>query len=70
METQIGEAAGKVWQALHSGGPQTGTAIAKATRLTSELLNQAIGWLAREGKLELVAAKKGKGKYALKEGCD
>lgn len=66
MEVLVGEAAGKVWQAINSGGPQTAAAIAKATSLSVERLNQAIGWLAREGKLELVGGPKGKKKYALK----
>ena len=51
MEARIGEAAGKVWQALHAKGPMRKSGIAKATGLTGDLLNQGIGWLAREGKI-------------------
>ena len=57
MEAQIGEAAGKVWQALKGKGAMMKPEIAKATGLSPDLLNMAIGWLAREGKL---ASGKGK----------
>ena len=59
MEAQIGEAAGKVWQALHTGGPMGKEQIRKATRLSSDLLNHAIGWLARESKLTFEKGKNG-----------
>jgi hypothetical protein len=59
MESQIGEAAGKLWQALHTGGPMGKAQIAKATRLPTDLLNQAIGWLARESKLTFEKGKNG-----------
>jgi len=59
MEVQIGEAAGKVWQALNSKGAMTRNEIAKATGVASEFLNMAIGWLAREGKLNFGKGKVG-----------
>ena len=59
METQIGEAAGKVWHALHANGPMTRAQLGKVTGLPADLLNQAIGWLAREGKLVLERGKAG-----------
>jgi len=59
MEAVIGEAAGKVWQALHAKGPMRITGIAKATGLPGDLLSQGIGWLAREGK---IAAERQKGR--------
>jgi hypothetical protein len=58
MERVIGEAAGKVWQAL-SKGPLGFTEIPKATKLPVDLTNQAIGWLAREGKVSRVTSAKG-----------
>ena len=58
MEAEIGEAAGKVWQALHAGGPLSRPKVAKATGLSAELVNQAVGWLAREGKLVVEKKKK------------
>ena len=59
MEIQIGEAAGKVWQALKSKGAMTKNDIAKATSLSTEFLNIAVGWLAREGKLSFGKGKAG-----------
>ncbi|HOX06233.1 MAG TPA: winged helix-turn-helix domain-containing protein [Planctomycetota bacterium] len=59
MERTIGEAAGRVWQAL-SQGPLGLTDVAKVTKLPQDLANQAIGWLAREGKLTTVESAKGK----------
>jgi hypothetical protein len=58
MDKVIGEAAGKVWQAL-SKGPVAPSELPKVTRLPVDLTNQAIGWLAREGKLTSVASAKG-----------
>ena len=58
MEAVIGEAAGKVWQALHTDGPMAKSRICKTTGLSNDLVNQGIGWLAREGKV----AAEGEGK--------
>jgi hypothetical protein len=58
MEVAIGEAAGRVWQAL-SKGPLGLNEIPKATKLPADLTNQAIGWLAREGKIATVTSSKG-----------
>ncbi len=49
----IGEAAGQVWQHLHDKGPSSLKALGEATGLKSRELNRAIGWLAREDKIEL-----------------
>lgn len=53
---QIGNAAGAVWGLLHDGGPQTIAAIKKAADAPSEVTLMAIGWLAREGKLDFVTS--------------
>ncbi len=58
MEAKVGESAGKVWQALHANGPMDKSALGKATGLSSDLLNQGIGWLAREGKIDKEVQKK------------
>ena len=58
METEIGFAAGKIWQTLNSKGPMAKSAIAKTTELPADLLDQGIGWLTREGKLITVKAGK------------
>ena len=52
MEVQIGESAGKVWQALNSGGAKTKSQLQRDTGLSAEMLNMAVGWLARESKLD------------------
>ena len=51
LEKEIGEAAGKIWEALHGNEPMSRTKISKKTGLSVVSLNQGIGWLAREGKL-------------------
>lgn len=58
MERIIGEAAGKVWQAL-SKSPLGLAEVARATKLPADLTNQAIGWLAREGKISKVETARG-----------
>jgi hypothetical protein len=48
----IGEAAGKVWKALGSKGKVALTTLPKVLDEDGALVNQAIGWLARESKIE------------------
>ena len=50
MITKIGENAGLVWGALQNGA-QGLKALKKATKLKNEELFLALGWLAREGKV-------------------
>lgn len=54
----IGETAGKVWQVLSSGGPQTVAQLKKKLGTTNELLHFSLGWLAREDKVEITEEKK------------
>lgn len=56
MEKKIGEAAGKIWKALHTAGAMGKSQLSKATGLPVDALDQGIGWLAREGKLAVDAA--------------
>ncbi|HOX05483.1 MAG TPA: winged helix-turn-helix domain-containing protein [Planctomycetota bacterium] len=58
MERQIGEAAGKVWQVL-SRNPLALGQLPKVTGLPVDLANQALGWLAREGKVVAQDTPKG-----------
>lgn len=51
--TSIGKNAGMVWRALDIWGEATGPALARLARLQDHDLYAAIGWLAREGKLEI-----------------
>jgi hypothetical protein len=55
---KVGEAAGKVWQALSAEGPQTVAQLKKQLNGTSEVVNFALGWLAREDKVEIIQDKK------------
>lgn len=53
MKTEeIGTYAGLVWQALENGELELKD-LRKATKLTAQNLNFALGWLAREGKVSL-----------------
>jgi hypothetical protein len=54
IEVEIGFAAGKLWQTLNAKGPMAKSAIAKSTGLSADVVDQAIGWLARESKLTIV----------------
>ncbi|MEA4985622.1 hypothetical protein SDC9_50648 [bioreactor metagenome] len=53
----IGNNAGLVWQALQNGEMEV-KAVKKATKLTEKDLNLALGWLAREGKVNFKEVEK------------
>jgi hypothetical protein len=48
----IGHAAGEIWGLLSSGGPRTIADIKKSVKAPGDVVVAAIGWLAREHKLE------------------
>ncbi|MBZ5672530.1 MAG: winged helix-turn-helix domain-containing protein [Acidobacteriia bacterium] len=48
---QIGEMAGEVWHLLSDAGPLTLAQIRRKLNRSSEFLNLALGWLAREEKV-------------------
>jgi len=50
MIAKIGENAGRVWGALQNGALDL-KALKKATKLKNDELAFALGWLAREGKV-------------------
>jgi Winged helix-turn-helix domain (DUF2582) len=60
METiqQVGATAGKVWQTLNESGPLTVTQLKKKLNGTGELVGFALGWLAREDKIDISLEKK------------
>ena len=58
IQTEIGETAGKVWQALSDEGPQTAVQLKKKVAGSIEVLYFALGWLAREDKVEIVPGEK------------
>jgi hypothetical protein len=62
----IGEAAGKVWEFLNEHGEANLNQIKKKVKADPDLILQAVGWLAREEKLQI--EKKGRFiTYALKD---
>jgi hypothetical protein len=52
---QIGHVAGDVWRVLDKERVQSLAALKKATGASNELVLAAIGWLAREDKLDFTA---------------
>jgi hypothetical protein len=66
MIHSIGETAGRVWEFLKEHGEANLNQIKKNVKEDPNLVLQAIGWLAREGKLQI--GKRGRFvTYALKE---
>jgi len=57
-QQQIGEAAGAVWHALDEHGPLTYARLVERLGLSRDLVMQAVGWLAREGKVEISEARR------------
>ena len=55
---QVGEAAGKVWRLLNEEGPQTFPQLKKKLNGSGEMLGFALGWLAREDKVDITQEKK------------
>ena len=51
MSDTIGAAAGKIWEYLEENDATSVTKIAKETELNRNDVQRAIGWLAKEGKL-------------------
>jgi len=55
---EIGETAGQVWRLLEGEGPQTLAQIRKQVSAKPGYAEYALGWLAREGKIDLVVDKR------------
>ena len=58
LDNKIGQTAGVVWHYLNKNKEATPDKIKKETKVSEELLNQAIGWLAREDKIQFMPAGK------------
>ncbi len=58
IKGQVGETAGAVWQALSSVGPLTLSQLKKKLNGKDALVNFALGWLAREDKIDIIPDKK------------
>jgi hypothetical protein len=50
---QIGETAGAVWKTLADNGPMTMAKLVKLVGSPRDLVMQAVGWLAREDKINI-----------------
>lgn len=51
-ENTIGETAGRVWDYLHANEKATLASVEKAAKAPRSTVHMAVGWLAREGKLQ------------------
>jgi hypothetical protein len=57
-KAQVGVAAGEVWRLLAQSGPLSLAQLKKRLNGNGELLGFAVGWPAREDKLEILMEKK------------
>lgn len=55
---QIGETAGQVWHELSENGAKSLAKLAKQLDAPRDLVMQAVGWLARENKIQIVEQKR------------
>jgi len=58
IKEQVGETAGKIWHLLDDSGPQTLAQIKKKFNGSGEVVVFALGWLAREDKVDICQDKK------------
>jgi Winged helix-turn-helix domain (DUF2582) len=57
---QIGETAGSVWHELNENGSLSLAKLVERVGGNRDVVMQAIGWLAREGKIDITENKRGK----------
>jgi len=57
---QIGETAGAVWHALSDNGSLSLAKLVERVGGNRDVVMQAVGWLAREGKIEITETKRGR----------
>jgi hypothetical protein len=53
MDNLIGTTAGRIWQYLEKNGAVTALKLKSSLGIRNSLLYLALGWLAREGKIEI-----------------
>ncbi|OQA91571.1 MAG: hypothetical protein BWY26_00839 [Elusimicrobia bacterium ADurb.Bin231] len=58
MIDTIGEIAGKIWHYLDENGEVTNLKLKTALGITNTVLYMGLGWLAREGKIDIVESAK------------
>lgn len=59
MEDRIGKLAGEVWNFLQEKEEASVSQIAKSVEGSRSKVNMAVGWLAREDKLEFIEVNRG-----------
>ena len=57
---QIGDTAGTIWHALNKNGPMSLARLFEQVGGNRDVVMQSVGWLAREGKIEIVETKRGR----------
>jgi len=57
---QIGETAGAVWHALNENGSLSLAKLVEHVGGNRDLVMQAVGWLAREEKIDITETKRGR----------
>jgi hypothetical protein len=57
---QIGETAGQIWHLLDESGPMSLTKLVKTVDAPRDTVMQAIGWLAREDKVDIDETSRGR----------
>lgn len=57
---QIGDTAGTIWHALNDRGPMSLAKVFEHVGGNRDVVMQAVGWLAREGKIDIAETKRGK----------
>lgn len=58
MQEEIGTTAGDIWKILHSKGELSLSQLKKQTKAKPPVFDWAIGWLARENKIEFKQQKR------------
>ena len=58
--SEIGVVAGEVWHTLRSDGSMTLAKLARELDAPRDVVMQAIGWLAREGKVDIQTTSRGR----------
>ncbi len=58
MSETIGAAAGKIWEYLDKNGATSVSKVTKETGISKNDAQRAIGWLAKEGKLNIEMDKR------------
>ena len=53
----MGEDAGRVWEYLNKNGDASPTQLANGLKANTPKIHRALGWLAREGKIQIEREK-------------